>query len=164
MTDFAAQISQLVAQERALVLPRFDSTIAYQLGSLIRENFLATFDASTSGIVISIHLFTGHTLFACAVGSSPIIGPDNWDWIRRKSNTVKRYGTSSFLAGRRLLQKGRELDYFGPEYAAHGGAFPILIKGLETGPVGVVAVSGLKQEDDHQLVVEALEVVIKGLF
>jgi len=41
------------------------------------------------------------------------------------------------------------------DYAAHGGAFPIIIDGL--GVIGVVAVSGLPQVEDHQLVVDAME-------
>jgi uncharacterized protein (UPF0303 family) len=40
-------------------------------------------------------------------------------------------------------------------FAAHGGAFPILLP--KTGCVGVVAVSGLPQEDDHRFVVEQIE-------
>jgi len=50
-----------------------------------------------------------------------------------------------------------EQKYFVSErdYAAHGGAFPIIIDGL--GVVGVVAVSGLPQVEDHQLVVDAME-------
>lgn len=40
-------------------------------------------------------------------------------------------------------------------FAAHGGAFPVRLRG--TGVVGVVAVSGLPQADDHALVVEGLE-------
>ena len=43
-------------------------------------------------------------------------------------------------------------------YAAHGGAFPILLRG--TGCIGTVAVSGLPQLEDHRLVVEALEAVL----
>lgn len=39
-------------------------------------------------------------------------------------------------------------------YAAHGGAFPILIR--DTGPIGTVTVSGLAQQDDHELVVKFL--------
>jgi uncharacterized protein (UPF0303 family) len=39
-------------------------------------------------------------------------------------------------------------------YAAHGGAFPILIRSV--GPVGVVVVSGLPQVEDHRMVVAAL--------
>ena len=42
-----------------------------------------------------------------------------------------------------------------PSYAAHGGAFPILVRG--TGCVGTVAISGLPQLEDHRLLVETLE-------
>ena len=42
-----------------------------------------------------------------------------------------------------------------PEYAPHGGGFPLRVRG--TGVVGVVLVSGLPQQDDHALIVEALE-------
>ena len=39
-------------------------------------------------------------------------------------------------------------------FAAHGGAFPILVRSV--GPVGVVVVSGLPQVEDHRMVVAAL--------
>ncbi len=41
------------------------------------------------------------------------------------------------------------------EYAIHGGAFPVRVKGVD-GVVGVIVVSGLKQEDDHQVIVEVV--------
>jgi uncharacterized protein (UPF0303 family) len=46
------------------------------------------------------------------------------------------------------------------EYAIHGGAVPIRVKGVD-GLVGVVIVSGLKQEEDHMVVVEALRSMVK---
>ena len=42
------------------------------------------------------------------------------------------------------------------EYAIHGGGVPVRVKGVE-GVVGVIVVSGLKQEEDHMVVIEALE-------
>ena len=42
------------------------------------------------------------------------------------------------------------------EFAIHGGGVPVRVGGVE-GVVGVVVVSGLKQEQDHMVVVEALE-------
>lgn len=46
------------------------------------------------------------------------------------------------------------------EYAIHGGGFPVRVKGVD-GVVGVIVVSGLKQEDDHQVVVEVVEEFIQ---
>ncbi len=41
-------------------------------------------------------------------------------------------------------------------YAIHGGGVPIRVKGVE-GIVGVLVVSGLKQQEDHMVVIEALQ-------
>ncbi len=46
------------------------------------------------------------------------------------------------------------------EFAAHGGAFPIRVRGV--GLVGTMTVSGLPQEEDHQLVVSVLEAFLGG--
>ena len=42
------------------------------------------------------------------------------------------------------------------EYAIHGGGVPVRVKGVE-GVVAVIVVSGLKQEEDHMVVIEALQ-------
>ena len=47
------------------------------------------------------------------------------------------------------------------EYAIHGGGVPVCVRGVE-GTVAVVVVSGLKQEEDHMVVVEGLERFIKA--
>ena len=156
------QITLIEAQETKLILPSLSNETAFTLGSLIRSTFLATFDPATDGIVISISLFSGHTLFSCAVGNPRKLGPDNWDWVRRKANTVERFGLSSYLVGRTRLLKGKEIDGLGEDYAAHGGGFPIRVEGCSAAPVGVIVVSGLKQEDDHQLIVTALEQMLGG--
>jgi uncharacterized protein (UPF0303 family) len=84
--------------------------------------------------------------------------PDNDSWIRRKGNVVRRFGHSSLYVGRLCRDAGTTIEarYGVPtaDYAAHGGAFPLLVR--DVGPVGVVAVSGLPQLEDHALVVWGL--------
>jgi uncharacterized protein (UPF0303 family) len=48
------------------------------------------------------------------------------------------------------------------EYAIHGGGFPIRIKDVE-GIVGVIVVSGLTMQEDHEVIVEVLEEYIASL-
>ena len=48
------------------------------------------------------------------------------------------------------------------QYAIHGGGVPIRVTGVE-GVVGVIVVSGLAQEDDHQVVIETVTDFIKAL-
>jgi uncharacterized protein (UPF0303 family) len=45
------------------------------------------------------------------------------------------------------------------EYVLHGGGVLVRVKGVE-GVVGVIVVSGLKQEEDHMVVVEALQMFL----
>jgi len=44
-------------------------------------------------------------------------------------------------------------------YAAHGGYFPVIIKG--TGVISAITVSSFAQEDDHQLVIQAIREYLK---
>ena len=83
-------------------------------------------------------------------------------WLARKSAVVDRYGRSSLRVGEQFRVDGGSFDHdsrLDPAlFAAHGGAFPILLRG--TGCIGSVAVSGLPQLDDHQLVVDTLEALL----
>ena len=75
-----------------------------------------------------------------------------------QGNVVRRFGHSSLYVGRLCRDGGTTIEekYGVPtaDYAAHGGAFPLLVR--DVGPVGVVAVSGLPQLEDHALVVWGL--------
>jgi uncharacterized protein (UPF0303 family) len=41
------------------------------------------------------------------------------------------------------------------DYAAHGGAFPLIIRGV--GVVGTITISGLPQQEDHEVVITTLK-------
>ena len=137
-------------QEQRLKFPAFNEASAWKLGCRLRDMALSR----SAPLVIDIRRF-GQLLFFCALPGST---PDNADWARRKSNVVARFHRSSYGLGLELQQKNTSLiDRFGlvlTEFAAHGGSFPITVTG--TGVIGSVAVSGLPQRADHELVIQAL--------
>ena len=143
-------LDRIAQQERELQLPRLDAQIAWELGSRLRamavERGLA--------VVIDVRRF-GQPLFYTALEGTK---PDHPDWVRRKSNVVARFLSSSYIAGLKdklrneTLAESQGLPV--ADYATHGGSFPLAVTGA--GVVGSVTVSGLPQRADHELVVEAL--------
>jgi uncharacterized protein (UPF0303 family) len=93
---------------------------------------------------------------------------DNDFWVSRKRKAVIRFGCSTwqlhnkYAGDEEAFAKKMGLGVTANEYAIHGGGVPIYVKGCET-MVAVCVVSGLKQWDDHQVVVEELEGVCKSL-
>ncbi|EJT99905.1 hypothetical protein DACRYDRAFT_117533 [Dacryopinax primogenitus] len=156
-------VPEIEAQESKLHFPAFTTEVAWQVGTAIRARFLATQAWKEKGIVVHISTFTGHVLFTCAVGKESAINPGNW--INGKMNVVKRFNHSSFFVGRNLVSQGKvpEEALPFPEFAAHGGAFPVWIKGAPCSPLGTIIVSGLKQEEDHQIIVDTLEEILPTL-
>jgi uncharacterized protein (UPF0303 family) len=144
-------LASLLAEEERLVFPHFDHQTAWDLGSAMRTRALA----DGLPVVISIRR-NGQRLFHTALPGTAV---DNDFWIDRKSAVVDRYGHSSYYIGCLHRVNGGDFDADARLdvnlFAAHGGAFPMAIRG--TGPVGVIAVSGLPQAEDHRFVVAALE-------
>jgi uncharacterized protein (UPF0303 family) len=144
-------LDELEAQESHLVFDRFDEDTAWQLGVALREA------AVSAGLPIAISIRrNGQRLFHTALPGS---SADNDGWLARKCAVVDRYGRSSLRVGEQFRVDGGSFDADSrldpARFAAHGGAFPILLRG--TGCIGTVAVSGLPQLEDHRLVVETLE-------
>ena len=148
--DIAEDIRRIALQEVKLQFPSFDVRTAWDLGLALKS----AGEARRGPIVIDIQTYA-MPLFTLAL---PGGGPDNFDWVRRKRNTVLRFHRSSYGMGRKLAHEGKTLADLGDlserDFAVHGGGFPILVKG--TGCIGAVVVSGLPQRDDHNIVVEAL--------
>jgi uncharacterized protein (UPF0303 family) len=153
MTD-AERLAQLADQEERLQFTKFDNETALALGAQL----LAA--ARDRGLPVTISVRrNGQRLFHAAL---PGTSADNDAWVERKSRVVDRYGHSSFLVGTQFRAKGGTFEKdsrLDPDrYAAHGGVFPVLVRGV--GPVGTVGVSGLPQADDHAFVVEQLELFL----
>ena len=137
-------------QERELQFTRFDEEAAWNLGARLRESAVVR----SLPVVVDVRRF-GQSLFYAALAGST---PDNAEWVRRKNNVVARFFCSSYAMGVTLRLKNTTLqEKYGladADYAAHGGAFPIVLAG--SGVIGSVTVSGLPQREDHELVVQAL--------
>jgi len=142
-------------QEALLQFERFSNEMALDIGLKLVERAKARKQVVTVEIARN-----GQVLFAHGMEGAP---RDHLDWIRRKSNLANRTGHSSFYIHTEAVQNGLDHDAipsFDPrEYAAHGGAFPVVVKG--TGQVGTITVSGLPGPDDHQLVVDVLKDYLK---
>jgi uncharacterized protein (UPF0303 family) len=143
-------LKQLLQQEQELQFTNFNEDTAWQIGSQLVER------SSSRNLPVAIDITRGdHQLFHASLRGTCA---DNDDWIKRKVRLVYRFGHSSFYMGQLLRSKGKRLEeaYLLSEsdYAAHGGCFPIIVR--DTGVVGTITVSGLSQEDDHKLVVQAI--------
>jgi uncharacterized protein (UPF0303 family) len=150
--DDQALLESLLEQERRLQFHKFDNETAITLGLALVERGRA------DSLPITIDITRARQqLFHVALAGT---AADNDEWLRRKTNLVYRYGHSSFYIGTQWKISGVpfEKQFEGlsiADYAAHGGCFPVILKG--TGMIGTMTVSGLPQAEDHRVVVETIE-------
>lgn len=143
-------IAMIQEQEEQLQFGRFTNDMALELGLKLADR------AQREGLPVTVDITRcGQQLFHFAAEGTT---PDNDQWILRKNRVVGRFGKSSLLMGLLLQASGKTMEekYLLPssDYAAHGGAFPLTIRGV--GVVGTITVSGLPQKEDHALVVSVL--------
>ena len=156
MENFEQLLAQMLSQEGELQFRAFSNDDALLLGMRLVDR------AKADGKSVTVDICrNGQQLFHCAL---PGTSTDNDVWIRRKNNVVNHYGHSSFYVGtqfrakNKIFEQSSRLDM--QQYAAHGGAFPIIVR--DVGVVGTVTVSGLPQEEDHNLVVQVLREFLAG--
>jgi uncharacterized protein (UPF0303 family) len=143
-------LKRLLQEELEFQFKRFNEEVAWQIGCGLVER------AMHEKLPITIDITRGaHQLFHASL---PGTSADNDEWVKRKVRLVYRFGHSSFYMGQLLKSKGKRIEeaYLISEtdYAPHGGCFPVNVTG--TGVVGTITVSGLPQEEDHKLVVQAI--------
>ena len=144
-------LERLLIEEKQLQFTNFNEDTAWEIGCWLVEY------ATQNELPITIDIRRGeHQLFHA---SRPGTSADNDEWVKRKVRLVNRFGHSSFYIGQFLKSEGKSIEemFLLPEseYAPHGGCFPIITKG--TGVVGTITISGLPQEDDHKVVVQAIK-------
>jgi len=147
-------LKTLLAQEEEIQLRRFDNDTAWLLGQSLKKSL----EGLAAAAAIEVYAFE-QVIFSYAMKNST---RDHQEWLKRKRQAVMRFGHSSYYLGQYNLAKQRDFErqahIDAKEYCAHGGAFPIRIK--DCGLVGVATISGLAQEDDHNLVVAALRELV----
>jgi len=189
--DAGKLLSGLLKEEEELQFTQFTNDDALILGSDLVANAKKEYPGQGIAILITRnaqilfqHAMKGTTFFtACSVPAlefpqlaNEYVKPpppkksnigttvDSENWLRRKNNTVVRLQHSSNYIGRSLASKGlKEMEQSYrvsmTDFACHGGGFPLLIKNV--GCVGAIVVSGLKQDQDHALVVKSIRGMIQ---
>lgn len=150
------EVEEISIIDNALTFPTFGPEDAWNLGSRLRTRLLAF----SQPAVVDISLANGnHCLFHAVTHSGTV--PDNNHWVSRKRNTVLRWGTSTWLqhnkyAGDEAAFAAKfSLGERAAEYAIHGGGWPVRVQGVE-GVIAVIVVSGLKQEQDHGIIIQVV--------
>ncbi|MDQ4138855.1 MAG: heme-degrading domain-containing protein [Actinomycetota bacterium] len=148
--DLQAAMAEVRQQQEELVFDSFDISAGVALGLRMLEI------ATERSLPVMISVTHGaHSVFRAALPGSV---PDYEHWLTRKSGAVLRFGVPSYLVQLQHEARGERFEHR-PDVdhamiAAHGGAFPITVRGV--GIIGTASVSGLLQRDDHLLAVEAI--------
>ncbi|MDP9700149.1 MULTISPECIES: heme-degrading domain-containing protein [Paenibacillus] len=154
--EITARLAQMQQEEQELVWDTFNSETALQLGLYLVQEAKRRSQAVTIDITLK-----GHRLFLHAMEGTH---PDNENWIRRKNNVVNHFGSSSWHTALRLRSENKilEQDYqlSDSDYVLAGGAFPLILK--EEGQVGTITISGLPDEEDHDLVTTGIRSFLEG--
>lgn len=156
MSDYEETLRELSQQEEEIQFTSFTNEMALAVGMALLEG------ARKRGKAVTIDIMrSGQQLFHFAMDGT---ATDNDEWIKRKNNVVNRFGHSSYYMGITLKRADRTIEekYLIPSgtYAAHGGAFPLIVKNV--GVIGTITVSGLPQREDHELVVSTLRTFLAG--
>ncbi|KAG1454476.1 hypothetical protein G6F46_003922 [Rhizopus delemar] len=137
------QLEIILLQEEKCQFNLFTSQTALDLGLMLIENA----KPFNKPVVIDITM-NGHQLFHYAMQGT---NKDNDEWVRRYLVTL----LIAFIIQVIMLGGTWPINISEKDYATHGGAFPLTIKNV--GVVGTITVSGLMQEDDHNLVANTIQ-------
>ena len=136
---------------KRIELDKFNNRLALEMGLSILE--LARDRSQTIAINVSR---LNHCVFQFIDDTLPA---DKHEWLRRKANVAKHFEESSLsvkkdlIKGKMTLEKTFGLD--DANFVARGGSIPIFVRGI--GMIATITISGLRDEEDHQLIIDALK-------
>lgn len=142
-------MEKLLQEEKDYQFKEFPNNTAYEIGSRIIEKSLK----EGKQILVEIQK-NGEQLFYTKMNGAT---ENNDNWVRRKNNTVRHFNHSSYYMHVLLKETHSNIEAHSldsKDYAAEGGAFPIIIK--DQGIVGTITVSGLTGAEDHGMVTSIL--------
>ena len=146
------KINDIVSeQEKALLFERFSHKDAWELGQFLVKRI---YDNNIE-MAVSIRKVSGYILFQHGTEDTNL---NNQNWMDRKFNTVKMMERSSFGVWAQACMSCQGIEEHGlsvKEYAFCGGGFPICLKSGEM--IGVLIVSNLPHEQDHQFIIDSLQ-------
>jgi uncharacterized protein (UPF0303 family) len=136
---------------KKIELQSFTNKMALEMGMAIVE--LAKSRNQNIGIEISR---LNQTVFLYIGDGLPV---DKHNWLRRKANVAKQFEESSLSVKNDLKEGNMSLEKtFGldeKDFIAKGGSIPIFVKAV--GMVATITVSGLHDEEDHKIIIDALK-------
>lgn len=136
---------------RKIELDRFSNRIAFDMGVKIID--LAK--SRNQHIAVEVCRLN-QTVFLYVDDTLPV---DKHNWLRRKANITRQFEESSLSVKNDLKEGNMSLEKtFGldeRDFLAKGGAIPIFVK--NGGMIAIITVSGLHDEENHNIIIEALK-------
>jgi uncharacterized protein (UPF0303 family) len=136
---------------KKIELDSFSNGIALEMGLKIIDL------AKSRNLHIAVEICRlNQTVFIYVDDNLPV---DKHNWLRRKANVAKQFEESSLSVKNDLKEGNMTLEKtFGlneKDFLAKGGSIPIFIK--NAGMIATITVSGLHDEEDHKIIIEALQ-------
>ncbi|WP_145950093.1 heme-degrading domain-containing protein [Paenibacillus sp. Y412MC10] len=148
--SYEEKFERVMQEEETLQYTTFSNENALELGQklidLAKEAGQSiAIDITKHGVQIFHYLMTGTTQI-------------NNEWLERKRRIVSLSNHSSFYVEIEGALSGIAYNEDTSIYGPYGGGFPIIVRGC--GIIGIVTVSGLTSEEDHDLIVKALRSIV----
>ena len=146
-----AQTKNVKEVTRKIELDSFNNRLGMEMGLAIID--LAK--KKNKNIAVQVERLN-HIIFLYVDENLPA---DKHDWLKRKANVSKRFEQSSLsvkndlVNGNMTLKETFALD--DKEYLAKGGSIPVFVK--NAGMIAIITVSGLHDEEDHKIIIDALK-------
>lgn len=156
--NFDKKLTDLELEHSTLVFREFNSDIALEIGLYLVEK------AKKEQKSITVDITMGaQQLFHCALEGTTF---ENDQWIIRKNRVTLQFHKSSYYISILLKSRNKSIEeaynLSSSQYAPFGGSYPIITE-LD-GFIGTITVSGLADNEDHEMVVDAINWFFGNLF